>query len=822
MANNNETTTKFKVDISELKKAMQDAKRQVAVANSEFKAVSSTMDDWSKSSDGLSAKLTQLKSNLNSQKSILSSLERQYELTVKEMGEGSKAADDLKIKINNQKAVINNTEREISNYNDALEEVTEAEKVAAKTGKSVAEVLDAVGDAAEDSGDGFTVLKGAVANFAGNVMTSFVSGIKDGISSLMNLASETREYREDLAKLETAYKTAGLSTEDATKVYKDFYAVLGEEDRSVEAVSHLAKFAKNQKDLSKWTTIATGVWGTFGDSLPIEGLTEAANETMKTGQLTGVLADALNWAGVNEDSFQASLDSCSSEQERQALITDTLNGLYSDAADNYRETNKSVMEANMANSDYTDTLAQMGEKIEPVTTSLKTGFNGLLQELLKLVGDVDMEAFTSKIEEGFGVLKDEVLPAVKEGLGWILDNKEVLIAGLASIAAGFVAFKVVSVIQGLVTAFQAWKLATDGMTLAQAALNLVMKASTIGLIVTAVGLLVSGLIYLWNTCEPFKQFWLDLWENIKNATAVAVESIGKFFTETIPNFFSGLIDWIKANWQSILLFLINPFAGLFKYFYDNNKKFKEFVDTAINFLKQLPAKAWTWLLNTINKVTTWRSNMIAKAKEAASGFLNNIISFVKQLPSNVWTWLVNVVTKIAAWRQSLSQKGREAAKGLFDSIINKIKELPEHLKSIGSDIVRGLWNGINDMTSWVIGKIQGFGNSVLGGIKDFFGINSPSKVMAEEVGKWLPAGLAVGINKNAKSALSAMKDLAVNTVSAASTGLRTVTATTGGFVGGAAGVVNNFTQNNYSPKALSRLEIYRQSKNLLGYAGGGR
>ena len=775
MAGNNETTTKFKVDISELKKSMQDAKRAVAVANSEFKAVSSTMEDWSKSSDGISAKLKQLDGNLKSQKTILANLERQYELTVQEMGEGSKAADDLRIKINNQKAVVNQTEREISKYESTLQEVSEAEKVAAKTGKSVAEVLDDVENEAEDAGDGFTVLKGAVATFAGNVMTSFVSGIKDGITSLMNLASETREYREDLAKLETAYKTAGLSTEDATKVYKDFYAVLGEEDRSVEAVNHLAKFADTQEDLTKWTTIATGVWGTFGDSLPIEGLTEAANETMKTGQLTGVLADALNWAGVNEDSFQASLDSCTSEQERQALITDTLNGLYSDAAENYRETNKSVMEANKANSDYTDTMAQMGAKIEPVTTSLKTGFNGLLQELLKLVGDVDMEAFTAKIEEGFGVLKDEVLPAVKEGLGWILDNKEVLIAGLAGIAAGFVAFKVATLIQGVVSAMQ-------GMTIAQYALNLAMSLNPIGIVIALLAGLVAAFVTLWNRSESFRNFWLGLWTGIKDLTSKAVNSITKFFKETIP----------KA------------------------------IDNMVNSLKALPNKVWTWLLNTINKVITWRSNMIAKAKEAASGFINKVIEFVKQLPSKVWTWLVNVVTKVAAWRQSLAQKGREAAKGLFDSIVNKIKELPERLKSIGSDIVRGLWNGINDMTGWVIGKIQGFGDSVLGGIKDFFGINSPSKVMAEEVGKWLPAGLAVGIDKNAKSALSAMKDLVVNTVGAASAGLKTVSTTTSGFTGGAGGVVNNFTQNNYSPKALSRLDIYRQSKNLLGFAGGGR
>ncbi len=765
---NNETTTKFKVDISELKKAMQDAKRQISVTNSEFKAISSSMDDWATSTDGISAKLKQLDSNLKSQKTILSSLEAQYEAVVVEQGEGSAAADRLKIAINNQKSVINKTEREISNFKSTLEDVSEAEKTAAKTGKSVAETLDDMAKEAEDAEDGFTVLKGAVATFAGNALTSLVGGIRDGISSIMGLAESTREYREDLAKLETAYKTAGLATEDANKVYKDFYAVLGEEDRSVEAVGHLAKFADTQEDLTKWTTIATGVWGTFGDSLPIEGLTEAANETMKTGQLTGALADALNWAGVNEDTFQSSLDKCSTEQERQALITDTLNGLYSDAANNYRETNKSVMEANKANSDYTDTLALMGEKIEPVTTSLKVGFTDLLQELLKLVGDVDMEAFTSKIEEGFSVLKDEVLPAVKEGLGWILDNKDELIAGLAGIAAGFVAFKVVTLIQGVVSAMQ-------GMTVAQYALNLAMSLNPIGLVVAAIVGLVAAFVVLWNKSDSFRNFWINLWEKVKTLTGNAVKSIGKFFTETLP-------------------------AAL---------------DKMGEHLKQLPTKMALWLANTILKVSQWASNMITKAKETASNFVSRAVEYISQLPSKIWTWLSGAISKVSTFGSNLAAKGKEAAQGLLNNIVNIAKGIPDKLKSIGSDIISGLWSGISGAVSGLYDNIKSSLSGLVDKAKDALGIHSPSKVFAEEVGKWIPEGIAVGIDKNAKSALNSIRDMTYNGLSAARSGLSET-----GTAGVMGGVVNNFYQTNNSPKALSRLEIYRQSKNLLGYAGG--
>lgn len=167
-------------------------------------------------------------------------------------------------------------------------------------------------------------------------------------AAFFGLAEETREARENMGKLETSFTTAGHSAEDAKNTYTELYGVLGDDGQATEAAAHLAKLTTNEKELSDWTNICTGVYATFGDSLPIEGLTEAANETAKTGSITGNLADALNWAGVSEDDFQASLDACTSEQERQALITSTLNGLYSEAADKYREVNGDIIDAQKA------------------------------------------------------------------------------------------------------------------------------------------------------------------------------------------------------------------------------------------------------------------------------------------------------------------------------------------------------------------------------------------------------------------------------------------------------------------------------------------
>ena len=818
MANNNETTTKFKVDISELKKAMQDAKRQISVANSEFKAASSTMDDWSKSTDGISAKLKQLDSNLKNQKTILSSLEQQYEAVVAEQGEGSAAADRLKIAINNQKSAINQTEKQISNYNTELVKVAKAEAEAATSGKSVAEVLEDVGNEAEDAGDGFTTLKGTIATFAGNMLTSFVGAVKEGITSLAGLADETREYRTELAKLETGATQAGASADYIKDKWQDMGAVLGDEGAVTEGLNNLlAAGFTTEKEMDAITQHLEGAAIKWKDTLKFEGLADGLQETLATGAAVGSFGEMLERSGVNLEEFNAGLAECTSEADKQNYILSQLSGLgLADVSKAYREQNKDLIAANKANSDFNDTVAQMGAKLEPVTTAVKNGFNGLLQELVKLTGDIDMEAFTSKINSAFTVLKDDVLPAVKNGFKWIIDNKDILIAGLAGIAAGFAAFKVASLITAVTTALQGMSVATALAAAKQWLLNTALLANPIVLIVTLIVGLIAAIVAFIASNEDARKKIGEVWDKVKEKISGFVDSVKTFFTETIPAVFKKLINWVKDNWTTILVFLTNPFAGLFKYFYENNGKFKEFVDNAIKFIKQLPSKVWDWLVKTITKITQWRINMIKKAAEVASDFINKVIEFVKQLPTKIGTWLSNTITKIVTWGNELKSKAKEAALKLLNGVIDNVKNLPDKIKAIGKNVIEGLWNGINDKVTWLTNKIKSFATNVTDKIKDFFGIHSPSKVMADEVGKWLPEGIAVGIDKNAKSAINSMRNLAVDSVGAARAGLQTATS-----LGGAGGVVNNFTQVINSPKQLSRLDIYRQSKNLLGYAGGG-
>ena len=189
-------------------------------------------------------------------------------------------------------------------------------------------------------------------------------------AALVALGKRSLEVQRQQAKLNTAFQAAGASAEQAAETYNGLYRFLGDSSKAAEAANHLAMITTNQKDLAEWTKISQGIYATFGDSLPIEGLTEAANETLRVGKVTGTLADALNWAGVSEDEFNAKLAATSSLEEREALLRSTLNGLYSNAADIYERNNSALIAYNESQARLDTTMAKAGAATMPLLTAL--------------------------------------------------------------------------------------------------------------------------------------------------------------------------------------------------------------------------------------------------------------------------------------------------------------------------------------------------------------------------------------------------------------------------------------------------------------------
>ncbi len=220
--------------------------------------------------------------------------------------------------------------------------------------------------------------------------------------SFFALDSATQEYRNNQSKLNTAFQAAGYSTQTAKEAYAGFYKILGDNDTATEASQLLAQLTRSEKDVAKWTDIAAGVYGTFGASLPIEALIESANESSRCGKITGNLADAINWASKEgetfgvvlkedtkeneawnkavkeaetaEDYFNLALQSCSTEAERNKLIMDTLQSTYQKATDAFYENNKQIVKSRQSQIVWNDLLAKCGV----IAGTVKSALTGML------------------------------------------------------------------------------------------------------------------------------------------------------------------------------------------------------------------------------------------------------------------------------------------------------------------------------------------------------------------------------------------------------------------------------------------------------------
>lgn len=828
MGKDNETTTKFKVDISELKKGIQDAQRQIRLANAEFKAASSGMDNWASSADGISAKLKQLDSVLNAQKSVLDNLKQQYKQVVDEQGETSKGAQELAIKIANQEAAINGTKKSISKYEQALNDVEKGSDDVAKSSGDAGKGIDEVGDAAKDSDGKVGAFAKGLAGLVKNGMLAVTAAAAGVVTAFLGSAEATREYRENMNKLQTAYQSAGLSAKTAQKTYEGFFSVLGEEDRSVEAANHLAKLTKDQKELSQWTDICAGVWGTFGDSLPIEGLTEAANETAKVGQVTGPLADAINWATTDtkawnealsgndkalaafnaatkkgasaEDAFNAALASCNSEQERSTLITSTLNSLYSDAADQYKELNGDIMNAQLAQSKLNDAMAGIGAAAEPVMSSFKLFGAEILQSLVPGVqtlakGFTELTQSFDGAEQTIGAGLSNIITSVVDGITNVLPTiANVGVSLIGNLVSGIVgalpqlgqtAITILSTLSsGIIaalpqlgqTAFNILQMLVTGLI--GAAPQLLATAGT--LLETLYNGIITGIPKLIELgAQMLTNLGQGIGNNLPNLTSKALDALNGFadmLTQNLPTLINAGISFITNLAQGVTNSLptfiekapeiITKFANLIN---DNMPKIlKAAVNIIITLVKGL-IKAIPTLIKNIPKIITaivsvftafnWLNlgktiitglkngivKMVGAVKSAGKAVAEGAITFLKNLPGKLLQFGKSAITNLAgAFKNGIStikNKAGDILKGIVDTF------KPSSLISIGKDLIKGLWNGISDMAGWISKKIKGFGDGVLKSIKKFFGIHSPSTVMRDQVGKYISMGIAVGIEK---------------------------------------------------------------------------
>lgn len=467
--------------------------------------------------------------------------------------------------------------------------------------------------------------------------------------------------------------------------------------------------------------------------------------------------------------------------------------------------------------------ATMNDNLQGKVTILKSGLEGLgiaayekfktpltnaVENITEVIGklqndltDGSLSGALDKIATGFGNLVEKaseivaaVLPALLKGLGWIADNGEAIVSILTGIGVGFAAFKVASLIQGVVTAFKAFKLANEGATVAQWAMNAAMNANPIVFVVTLVAGLVAAIVTFIATNENARAAFVNVWEGIKTAIGSVVEGIVTFFTETIPNAFNQVIDFVKGNWQGLLLLLVNPFAGAFKLLYDNCEGFREIINNlvekikmafnrVVDFLKELPSKIWNAIISTVDAIRQWALDLKTAAVEGITQlvtnvvtffselpnkiayvigfclghilkfgidlytwattkipeFVNSVITFMQQLPGKIWNAIVNAISQVATWGEQMRSKAVAAATSLLNQVFSTLSQMP-------GKVWNAIVNAISQVATWgsnLIAKgreaASGLASAVVNGVSSL-----PGKMA--EIGSNIVSGIWNGIS----------------------------------------------------------------------------
>lgn len=613
---------------AEFRKQIQQITENIKTLGSELKVVASAADAEGESIDSLSQKneiltktIGQLEDRLAAQRNMLDRATEKY-------GEADSRTQKWQRTVNATETELNQLRAQINKNNTAMD------KLEAGT-RDADDAMDDLGSAAESTGGKLSAMTVAMGNLIASGIQAAISAVGNLVSSLWNLDEATEEFRRAQGRLNTAFEAAGFSAETAEEAYDGFYSILGDTDTATEASQLLAQLAESEEDVARWTEIAAGVSGTFGDSLPIESLIEAANETAKVGEVTGTLADALNWVGISEDKFNEKLAECSSESERNRLIMETLSAQYDDAADAFRRNNAVLIEARENQAAMDRTLANLGSTIANVKNQLTNALGPALR------GVVDAFNAILSGEEGggasLGAALQEFFASIGELAPQVMEVGGQILSGIA---------------QGIVAALP---------TLLTTGAQIIMQ-------------LASGIL----------------------------SAIPQMVSQ-LPEIISEFINYISGQFPTILQ--------------EGTELLNNFVDGIIGAIPDFVAKLPQVITAFVNFVVSNLPTIVQSGVDILTNLIEGIISAIPDL--------------VAALPQ------------IIDAIVTGIGSLMGSILDVGRSIVEGIWQGITNAGSWLVGKITGWFNGIVDSVKNFLGINSPSRVFADQVG----ANMALGIGE---------------------------------------------------------------------------
>ena len=373
------------------------------------------------------------------------------------------------------------------------------------------------------------------------------------------------------------------------------------------------------------------------------------------------------------------------------------------------------------NTEGVGSFQSFAEQAKNSTGGIKTSITVAKTQIVKGLADIIQKADEALKQEGLPSIAEmiaEMGKKAKEVLDWIAERLPDIIEFIKEIAP---------IIVAIVTGFLTFNTITgiiNGVHKAFALLNAVMAANPIVLIISLIAALVAAFIYLWHTNEDFRQFWIDLWENIKTAVETAWENIKKVFNI--------IIDFVKDNWQGLLLLLVNPFWGAFKLLYDNCDAFRDFIDNFVNRVKEI---LFTWWDNIRNFFTVQIPNLI-----------QNIKNWFAELPQRLVEKGKEIIIGLANGIRNKIENVRESIQNIIDTIVNKMHEIIDKARQWGIDMIQGFINGIKSKMQ----DVRNAASSVGSAVKSFLHFSRPDEGPLRDYETWMPdfvQGLAKTMEK---------------------------------------------------------------------------
>lgn len=657
----------------EFRTALSAINSQIRNLNSEMRNVVSSFDGMedaeqsaaarsdvlNRSIEATQQKITLLSSQYDKASARLNELGEALSRAQQEFGQNSAQAARAQNAYNNQVRTVSELSRQI---NDANTDLNRFQRELRDTGDAADDMGRELRDSADEAGGFGSTLKNAI---VGGGISGAVQSL---IGNITQLIDETTEYRKIMGTLEVSSQAAGYTTEQTTQTFQRLYGVLGDDQTAATATANLQALGLSQTQLTQLTDGAIGAWAKYGDSIPIDGLAEAINETVKVGTVTGTFADVLNWAGTSEDDFNAKLQATKDPAERANLVLQELaNQGLMQSAEAWRNNNSALYEANIANNSLTDTMSQFAEILSPIVTTVKEGLNGVLQSVLSLVA-VGQEGGIGAVFEqittsmsGFAQNLAANLPGLMTMGSEMLNS---IISGVAAALPGIVTSAgqiITSFLQGLTAGFPS--VIQNGVEMLNNLANGIIQS--IPALVAQLPQIISAFInFIYSALPQIVNAGVEILLNLVNGI---INSIPQLVSQ-IPQIITAFTSAIASNLPKILQ------AGI-----------------------EILLKLAEGIIGAIPKLVAQLPQIIS----AIINGLNALIQGIKDVGKNIVQGLWNGISSAAGW---LKDKVAGWASGLINSIKSKFKiASPSKLMrdEIGVMIARGLGLGLKKGTPYV-------------------------------------------------------------------------------------------------------------------------